>query len=81
MKEDWENVKLSQASRITVHIFLDPRGGKRAFNCIQAKGYTLGVDLVIDQSCGEGKGGPFTLNDREWTFEGMDECHDTDVPW
>ena len=76
MKEDWENVKLSQASRISFWI---QEGAKRAFNCIAAKGYTVGVDLVIDQGCGEGKGGPFTLNDMEWAFEGIDECHDTDV--
>ena len=76
MQDDWNVLKTSQASRISYWI---QEGGTRAFNCIASKGYTVGVDLVIDQGCGEGKGGPFTLNDMEWSFEGIDECHDTDV--
>jgi hypothetical protein len=51
----------------------------QAQKCYLALGRDIRVDMRVDADCSEGGGGPFELNNEEWSLEGMDECHDTDT--
>jgi hypothetical protein len=53
-------------------------GASMALTCYQGQhGLKVVVDMVLDPGCASGDGGPFTLNDEEFAFEGLDECHDS----
>jgi hypothetical protein len=55
------------------------QGDAQAAACWEAAGFEIKISMVLDADCGEENGSPYTINDEEFTMEGLDKCIDFDI--